>query len=296
MPVANIIKRDEILFLLLWTSGYIGAKIGIPLSGTFTLLFYRYIIVILIAGLVVTWRSEWRKPDMNSAFIGFFAHFIWLIVIFKSLEYGMNAGSAALIAAVQPILTALIAPKLLNEKNNMFEWAGIAVGFIGVIVFVGGNASFTGTPFWVYLLPLTATVSLTIVTVRERKYSGQNQTTEPMPIMTSLFWQGLVTVILLAPLAWVFEGYKAQWGLDFVFSVLWLGIIVSVLAYAMMFYLIRTRDATRVSSLQYFTPATTMLIAWVVFGEELSGLGFLGIFITSIGFYLMYKGKTASSR
>lgn len=292
MSISNVFKRDEILFLLFWCSGYIGAKIGVPLSGTFTLLFYRYIIVVLIAAVIISLRSEWRKPDSNSFLLGFFAHFVWLVVILKSFEYGMNAGAVALIASGQPILTAFIAPFFLGEKNNALIWLGILAGFFGVMVFVSADASFTNTSLWVYLLPFAATLSLTFVTLWGRKYT---QTKQSPPIMTSLFWQGLLTLALLTPLAFFFEGYEAQWGGAFIFSVIWLGIVVSVLAYAMMFYLIRTREAARVSALQYFVPPVTMLIAWIIFREELSLLGFVGLFITSAGFYLMHKGRNLNA-
>ena len=283
-----VIKKDEVLFLFLWCSGYIGAKIGVPLSGTFSLLFFRYLIVLVVVGVYVTIKNEWQRPNRDSFVIGFFAHFIWLVMILKSLEYGMNAGSAALIAAMQPILTALVSPGLLGEKNSPMQWFGIFAGFAGVIVFVSGDNLFTGTPLWVYVLPAIATCSLTLITVWERKYS--ENTAAPIPVMTSLFWQGLITLVLLAPLAFYLEKFHADWSGEFVFSVIWLAVVVSVLAYGMMFYLIRTRDATRVSALQYFVPATTMVVAWLVFGEKLSLIGFVGLLITSFGFCLLSVG------
>jgi len=285
----TMVKKEEALFLLLWCSGYIGAKIGVPLSGTFTLLFYRYLVVIAVVGVYVTLKSQWQRPNRDSFVIGFFAHFVWLVVILKSFEYGMNAGSAALIAAMQPILTALVSPKILGEPNNKLQWLGIFTGFLGVAVFVSSDNLFTGTPLWVYILPTIATCSLTLITVWERKYSSG--TAKPTPIMTALFWQGAITLALLFPLAFYFEKFHAEWNGEFIFSVIWLAVIVSTLAYAMMFYLIRTRDATRVSALQYFVPATTMIIAWLVFEERLSMAGFIGLFITSAGFYFLHLGK-----
>jgi len=161
----TMVKKEEALFLLLWCSGYIGAKIGVPLSGTFTLLFYRYLVVIAVVGVYVTLKSQWQRPNRDSFVIGFFAHFVWLVVILKSFEYGMNAGSAALIAAMQPILTALVSPKILGEPNNKLQWLGIFTGFFGVAVFVSSDNLFTGTPLWVYILPTIATCSLTLITV-----------------------------------------------------------------------------------------------------------------------------------
>ena len=91
----RIIGADELLFLLLWSSGYIGSKIGLPLSGTFTLLFFRYVIALLLVGPYVSLRSEWHWPDQRSLLIGFLGHFLWLIAVLKALEFGISAGSAA---------------------------------------------------------------------------------------------------------------------------------------------------------------------------------------------------------
>ena len=295
----KFIRTDEILFLLFWCSGYIGAKIGIPLSGTFTILFYRYAIVLLIVAIIVAIKQQWRKPDSSVFVIGFFAHFVWLVVILKSFEYGMNAGAAALIAAMQPALTALIAPVILNEKNNARQWFGIFLGFIGVCVFVGSDATFSGTALWVYWLPCIATLSLTGITLLERRQNARSNNAkheEKMPIMTALFWQAAITLVLLAPLAFWFENFYADWSVEFVFAVVWLAIIVSTVAYAMMYQLIRTRAATRVSSLQYFVPPVTMFIAFLVFQEKLSGYGFLGLLITSIGFYFLHQSASSSKR
>ncbi|MFT2112353.1 DMT family transporter [Marinomonas sp. 2405UD68-3] len=286
----NFLKRDELLFLVLWSSGYVGAKIGIPLSGTFTILFYRYALVVLIVGLIIGYKKQWQLPTIHTLTLGFLAHFFWLVCILKSFEYGMNAGSAALIAALQPILTALVAAGVLAEKNTKLEWLGVLTGFVGVCIFVSGDRVFSGTPLWVYLLPLAATVSLTLITIMERKNSSKQK--KELPIMVSLFWQATVTLILLIPLAWKFENFYADLGINFLFSVAWLAIVVSILAYGMMFYLIRTREATRVSALQYFVPATTMIIAYIVFKESVSLMGIFGLTITSIGFYLLHKGNS----
>lgn len=117
----TFLRRDETLFLLLWSSGYIGAKLGVPLAGTFTLLFWRYALVIAIVGLIVTWRGEWQRPDVGTFLTGFWAHFVWLVAILKAFELGIGAGAAALIAAMQPALTALLAPLFLGERNNMLQ-------------------------------------------------------------------------------------------------------------------------------------------------------------------------------
>jgi drug/metabolite transporter (DMT)-like permease len=112
-----------------------------------------------------------------------------------------------------------------------------------------------------------------------------------MPIFTALFWQVVVTSLLLLPFAAFVENFKANWVPEFVFSLFWLAVVTSICAYALMFRLIRLSPATRVSSLQYFIPPTTMIIAWLVFSEALSINGFAGLAITSFGFYFMHLGE-----
>ena len=111
-----------------------------------------------------------------------------------------------------------------------------------------------------------------------------------MPIFTSLFWQGALTACLLLPFAHGIEGFGADWRAELVLAVVWLAVVVSVGAYGLMFRLIRTRAATRVSALQYFVPPVTMLIAWLVFGESLTINGLAGLLVTSAGFWLMARG------
>ena len=119
--------------------------------------------------------------------------------------------------------------------------------------------------------------------------------TPMLPIMTSLFWQLLVTLICLAPLAYWVKGFAADWMLPFVFLIVWLGVVESILSFFLMLHIIRTRNAAGVSFLQYFVPPVTILIAWPVFGKALSLLGFVGLFITAGGFFLINRGEQASA-
>ena len=289
----SFMKRDEALFLLLWSSGYIGAKIGLPLAGTFTLLFLRYALVILLVAVVVSLRREWQRPDSGTFLTGFLAHFVWLVAILKAFEFGIGTGAAALIAAMQPALTALLAPIVLGERNSPGQWAGIGVGFLGVVIFIGADATASGAALRVYLLPALATASLTAITLWERRRRSRLVTRQAasMPIFTTLFWQAALTAALLLPLALWFEGGRADWGVQLAFAVSWLGLVVSVGAYGLMFHLIRTQAATRVSALQYFVPPVTMIIAWMVFAETLSLNGIAGLCVTAAGFYLIHRAE-----
>ena len=127
MSKRRITDADELLFLLLLSSGCIGSKIGLPLLGNFSLLFFRYVIAVLLAGGYVSLRSEWQWPEQRSLLIGFLQYFLWLIAVLKALEFGISAGSEAPIAAMQPELIALIEPYLLAERNHLYQWLRIVV-------------------------------------------------------------------------------------------------------------------------------------------------------------------------
>jgi drug/metabolite transporter (DMT)-like permease len=224
----RIIGADELLFLLLWSSAISDPRSVCRYRALLRCCFLPYVIAVLLVGAYVSLRSEWHWPDQRSLLIGFLGHFLWLIAVLKALEFGISAGSAALIAAMQPVLTALIAPYLLAERNHLYQWLGVLAGFVGVAVFVWGDAEFSRTPLVIYLLPSIATISLTAITIIERR--GAARMTPMLTIMTSLFWRLLVTLICLAPLAYWVEGFAAESTLPFVFSIFWLGVVVSILS------------------------------------------------------------------
>ena len=295
----KILKVDEILFLLLWCSGYIGAKIGIPLSGTFTLLFYRYLLVFLLVFCYLLLTKKIVRPTLSSLkrnfVMGFFAHFIWLVAVLKAFEYGLGAGSAALIASFQPILTALITPFVLKESNNKWVWLGVVTGFIGVLVYTIADLEFNEINVFIYLLPLLAALSLTFITIYERKKTNIKNESQ-LDVSNALFWQSVITLLLLLPFAFFVEKFEASYSLEFLFSVGWLAVVVSIFAYGIMLHLIRTRSANRVSTLQYFTPPITMIIAFIVFQEHQSIYGYVGLFIIGVGFAIFSYGETLKQK
>ena len=292
---SKVFGLSEILFLLFWCSGYIGAKIGVPLSGTFTLLFYRYLIVFVLVLLYLLITKQLQKPNLASLkrnfVIGFFAHFIWLVAILKSFEYNLGAGSAALIASLQPALAAFATPFVFGESNNKWIWFGIVAGFFGVLLYALADLDFNQVNGLVYLLPTIATLSLTFTTIYERKKSQQNDLSN-LDIPNALLWQSVIVILLLAPFAIFMERLNATYNAEFLFSVVWLAFICSLAAYGFMIHLIRTKSAVRVSLLQYFAPPITMLIAFFVFGEHQGVYGYVSLAVVIFGFVVFHYGET----
>jgi drug/metabolite transporter (DMT)-like permease len=205
MPVLGL----ELLFVVLWSSGFIGAKYGLPYAGPFTLLLIRYVIV---AGLLGCWlwtRGEFRfssRPAIaRAAIIGVLAHAIWLSAALGGIALGVSPWIVALITALQPMLTSVLSGPVLGESILPVQWGGTGVGLVGVVLVVitkleGASG---GSP-WGYLLPFVAAASMTVATLYQR-HLNSNQV-ERLQVIPSLFVQAVASAIFLCPLAVLIEG------------------------------------------------------------------------------------------
>ena len=278
----------EFSFLVLWSSGFIGAKYGLPHAGTFTLLFFRYFIlsIMLFAWLAVRGQLSFgcAAQIRRAAVMGLLAHCVWLVTVLEAIDLGVAPGIAALIAALQPMLTGIVAGPFLGEKINRWQWAGLLAGFLGVLVVVADRIGIGAAPWWAYLLPFVSALSLTAATVYQRAL--EIKTSDGfLPVLHNLTVQCAATAIVLLPFAIVVEDMHADWNVDFVFALGWLIIIVSLGAYGMLILLYKKCPATRVASLLYLTPPTTMLLGYLAFGNTITGNGIIGLGIAAAGVF-----------
>ena len=287
----------ELVFLVLWSSGFIGAKYGLPYAGTFTLLFFRYLLlsVVLFAWLAV--RGQLRFGGVTqirqAAIMGLLAHCVWLIAVLEAIDLGVAPGIVALIAALQPMVTGVVVGPFLNERVSGWQWVGLSIGFFGVVFVVADRIGGSGTvaPWWAYLLPFISTLSLTAATVYQRSLEIKSSAGF-LPVLNNLAIQCAATTIVLLPLAFWFEDFHADWNAEFLFALTWLTFVVSLGAYALLILLIKKCTATRVSSLLYLTPPTTMLMDYFVFGSMVTINGMVGLIIVAIGVVLTHRGES----
>ncbi|MGI9338900.1 MAG: DMT family transporter [Gammaproteobacteria bacterium] len=285
----------EGVFLVLWSSGFIGAKYGLPYAGTFTLLFFRYLIltVVLFGWLAMSGklrRIGSSKQIRHAVFIGLLAHFAWLVAVLEATDLGVPPGTVALIAALQPMVTGILAGPVLGERVNVWQWGGLFAGFLGVLLVVGDRVEIDETvPWWAYAVPLISTISLTLATLYQR--SLETRTSEGfLPVINNLAVQCAATTVVLLPLAAGIEGMEAEWNGEFVFALGWLTFVVSLGAYGMLIFLVKKCPATRVASLLYLTPPVTMIMDYLVFGSLVTINGLVGLVIASAGVFLVRLG------
>ncbi|MBP6131015.1 DMT family transporter [Thauera sp.] len=293
MPTPPLLTRlTPLLFVLLWSTGFIGAKFGLPYAEPLTFLSSRYVLVIaLMSLLALAMRAPWPASPREALHIGVtgvLVQALYLGGVFMSIHRGLPAGISALVVGMQPLLTAALAGALLGERVSARQWAGLALGFGGVALVVGSKANVDGVDGGALihmLLPaLAALFGITAGTLYQKRFCPR------FDLRTGSVMQFLPSLVLTLLVASQTETMQIRWTGDFVFALGWLVLVLSIGAISLLNLLIRSGSAVNVASLFYLTPPTTALIAWAMFDEKLSALAIAGMAIAVSGVWLARKG------
>jgi len=269
------------LFVFLWSTGFIGAKYGLPYAEPFTYLAIRFwLATTLLAAVAVLGGARWPRGRAEIAHLvvaGLLVHGVYLSGAFTSMYHGVEAGVAALIVGVQPPLTAALAGPFLGERVTPRGWLGLALGFVGVVLVVGNKLGLgLGTPVGMAFSGL-ALVGITAGTLYQKRYCGG------MDIRSGGVVQFAAAGVLVTILAFAFESRRVAWTPQFMFALGWMVLVMSLGAITLLYLLIRRGEAYRVSTLFYLVPATTAVIAYFVFGERLNPTALVGMALVAVG-------------
>lgn len=273
------------LFVLLWSTGFIGAKLGLPYAEPMTFLVLRFAIVTVLlaafAGLTAaSWPRDW-KTALHIAIAGVLLHAVYLGGVFASIFHGVPAGISALIVGIQPLLVAAAAGTVLGETVTARQWLGLALGLAGVVLVVWTKLGIGVGTAWGYALSLIALVGITIGTLYQKKFCPQ------LDLRSGSAIQFAAATAALAPFALLYEERVIEWSGEFIFALGWLCIVLSLGAISLLFLLIRRGAAAKVSSLFFLVPPCTALVAYFLFGEQLNLLALTGMAFTMIGVALV---------
>jgi drug/metabolite transporter (DMT)-like permease len=290
----------ELLFVLLWNSGFIGAEYGLPFSGPWSLLFWRYLILSTLLGVWLALHGRLTWPGGGAvgytATVGVLAHGVWLGCVLVSLDMGVPAGIIALVTALQPLLTGALSGPVLGERTNAGQWLGLILGFCGVSIAVVARISQdVSIGMLGYLMPFGSVVAITIASLLQR-HREQHNPGNRLADDATLFYQSAATTLALLLPAWLLEGFAAEWTLPFIATLSWLILVVSLGAYWSMWRLLVRHDATRVASLFYLSPPVTMLMAWAAFGDRLILTDVIGLAVAGLGVMLVYRPGSGRTR
>jgi drug/metabolite transporter (DMT)-like permease len=272
------------IFVVLWASGFVGAKYGLAYAEPLTFLMLRMgAVVALLAVIVVLTRPKW--PDaggiVQSAITGLMVHGLYLGGVFVSLENGLSSGLAALIVSLQPVLTSTVANRWLGERVLARQWLGLALGLIGVYLVLYEKTVTVGATPLAWLAIIVALLGITIGTFYQKRGGGG------IDWRPALCIQYAAAGLLFALGAFAFETRIVHWMPQFIFALVYLVLVLSLGGIWLFYSLIRRAAATRVTSLFYLTPPMTALMAWAMFGERLEPLALIGTAVCVAGVFLV---------
>jgi drug/metabolite transporter (DMT)-like permease len=275
-----------LLFVFLWSTGFIGAKYGLPHAEPLSFLLIRYVAVIVLMTMVaLATRAPWPRGAREWFHIGVsgvLVHAIYLGGVFTSISKGLPAGLSSLVVGLQPLLTAFGAAWLLKEAIVLRQWIGLILGLAGTVLVLSGRIQ-GGFGLEGLGAALFALLGITAGTLYQKKFCPG------LDWRTGAVAQFIPAAILTFAVASVTEQFKVDFTPSFLFALTWLVFVLSLGAISLLNYLIRSGSAVNVASLFYLVPASTAAIAWALFGELLSPLALLGMALAIAGVYLSRK-------
>ena len=287
------IRLAPAVFVFLWSTGWISARAAAPYADPLTFLATRFSLATLaMALLVLAMRADWPKRGADAGhamFTGVLLHTGYLSTVWYVVAHGVPAGISGVIAAVQPILTALLAPMLIGERISARQWAGISLGFLGILIVLqpkiaAVEAGQLAELRWLFVLNFFGMVSVTLGTFYQKRFIP----TGDLRTITMLQYVG--AAISTWAVAYVFEpNLRLEWTLGSIATMAWSVIALSVGAVMLLLWLIRQGAVSRAATLIYLVPSVVVAQAWVLFGETVSALQIGGIVVTALGVLLAVR-------
>jgi drug/metabolite transporter (DMT)-like permease len=271
--------------VFIWSTGFIGARYGMPYAEPATFLTLRFVGVLVIMVPLVRLLAVPLPPRtqvLHLALAGLLLQGGYLLGVFEAIRHGMGAGLAALIVGLQPILTALLGA-LVKERVTARQWLGLALGLGGVTLVVWERLSLSGLSITSVIMSIAALVSITLGTLYQKRF------TPVFDIRIGSVIQFAAALLLVVPVALFSDTREIEWTTQLVGALLWSVLALSLGATSLLFLLIRRGAATKVASLMYLTPGVTAVMAWILFDESFTIVMVLGIVLTAIGVLTMMK-------
>ena len=288
-----------VLFVLLWSTGFVGAKYGLPYAEPFTFLGVRLVAAaVLLAALALAMRSARpasRAQTGHAAVAGVLLHAGYLGGVFYAISVGIPAGVAAVIVSLQPVLTAFLATRVLHEHPSRRQWLGLALGVLGVALVVGpGIVASPGPDEPLAVAGLASCLVALASGTAGTLYQKRNGDAVPLVWGTAVQYAAAAVPLLLVAAGT--ERMAIRWTGNFVLALVWLVLVLSIGAVLLLLLLLRRGTASSVSSLFYLVPPATAVEAYLLFGERLSALSLVGIGVAAAGVALVVLPERRATR
>ncbi len=276
-------------FVAVWGTGYIASKTGLQYVPPFTFLMLRFAMgVVILLPLMAWWHGNeplrWpqgRLAWMHLVVAGLLMHVANLGASHYAQYLGMPAGITALVLSAQPLVTAVIAAALLGERLRPPQWLGVLTGLLGVALVVWHKIDIRAVTTGATVAVLIALAAITVGTLYQRAFCPT------VDLRAASLVQFGAALLVVTPLAWLFEGMPIRFGWPLVLALGFLVIFSSIFAVNALHTLMRRGEATRVTSLLYLTPIFAVALEWLLFNVVPTGLTIAGIVVTCAGVALV---------
>jgi drug/metabolite transporter (DMT)-like permease len=253
------------LFVFLWSTGFIGARYGLPYIEPLTFLALRigFAAVIMAAIALLTGARRLNTNEIGHSLVaGSLMHGLTLGGAFTAISQGIPAGIVALILGLQPIVTSILANRLMDEKIARLQSVGLALGLVGVLLVLHDRNIVLAGSVLGWVASFLSLIGITLGTLYQKRYCGS------IDWRTGNLVQYLGAGVLFTLGAFAFETREINWTGELIFALVWLVLVLSIAAVALMYWLIRRSGATEFASLFYLVPVVTALLAYILFDER----------------------------
>jgi drug/metabolite transporter (DMT)-like permease len=279
------LRAMPLIFVLIWSTGFIVARYGMPLSPPFKFLATRFALSIACFALwIVVAKVPWpssRTQWLHLAVTGVLMHAVYLGGVWAAVKLGMGSGLSALIVGLQPVLTAVWLSGT-GGRVTARQWGGLALGFVGLVLVVSaklGHGEATGLNLSIAVLAL---LGITTGTLYQKRF------VTACDVRSANAVQLAAALLVTLPLA-LMEQEAMQWNTQLGWAMAWSVLGLTLGGSSLLYVLIQRGAATSVTSLLFLVPPTTALMAWVLFGEAITAATVVGTALTALGVYWVVR-------
>lgn len=278
-----------LVFVILWSSAFITSKIIVEDASPFIALSFRFIIVAFIFFVFFILFSERKvfsfKSVLEALVSGILFHGFYLGGVFYALSKGASASIIALIVSLQPIMTAVLAQKILKEFLSKIQWFGILIGFLGagIVIVSDLNDDLTILALCSGLVGLISS-SIGII--------WQKRIVNDLSLSANNFLQALGASLFHLLLAICFENYFINFTSSFLIAMTWQVLVISLGAFLILMWMLKYNDAGKTSTLFFLIPPVSAIMAYLILQENFTHLDIFGLFLSSIGVFIVTKNNS----
>ncbi|MDN3612481.1 DMT family transporter [Vibrio ostreicida] len=288
-----LVRWVPFVFVVLWASGFVGARLGLQYAEPATLLTIRMManVVMFFVLVHVLGRAIPRKgPFFHSCVVGIFIHGFYLGGTYMAIHLGMPAGLSSLLVGLQPIFTAVLLVVFTRERFVWSQWMGLALGFVGIGLVLFGKVQWQLEQHKLLAIGfcLLSLIGITLGTLYQRRFCHGGDK------LGSALVQYMAAGCLFLPYALLNESMQVHWTIEFMMTLGWLVVVLSGFAVLLLLYMVEHGAASKVACVFYLVPPVTAVQAWLIFDESFDRWGMLGFMCAAMAVYLVVKAPTFS--